>query len=316
MSEIQKNGTPSTDSKKASRFRQLPKKKKIQLVVASSLTAVMMVAIPVYSWFTLQRKTARYERINSPDTLYLTAANREDTIYLKMDRINVKGYWYDDNNEQAGRVGYKYYVFSVAGEYVTNYDLQLAHTQNNPYQYEIFEAKVSKTKPDGVVDKDYVTYTVQKDYPDELPDIDDHLENVKKNDVLYYSIKTDDSSNHTPISLNAKSTNPLAASTYTVGSNTSYGNYNGHYLNMQTTGDDAGLANSDYHSNTYDYNHVEKHAEPLYWQATGIEVDGASGRDPFYHEYILKVTWDASANLDDLAKYKDTDIIYITAAVK
>lgn len=302
-------------NKKKSKFHQLPKKKKIQLIVASSLTVLMMIAVPVYSWFTFQRQTARYERINSPDTLYLTAANREDTIYLKMDRINVKGYWYNDSNEQEGRVGYKYYVFSVAGEYVTNYNLQLAHTQNNPYQYEIFEANVSKTKPAGVVERDYVTYTVQKDYPDGLPSIDDHLDSVSKNDVLYYTIKTDDSSNHAPISLNAKNTNPLTASTYIVAGNTSYGNYNGHYLNVQTTGTDAGLADSTYHNDTYSYNHVEKHAEPLYWQATGIEVDGASGRDSFYHEYILKVSWDTSANLDELAKYKDTDIVYITAAV-
>lgn len=58
---------------------------------------------------------------------------------------------------------------------------------------------------------------------------------------------------------------------------------------------------------------VQTHAEPLYWQANEIPVDGAEDRLPFYHEYILRISWtNGSEAADASAEFKDTDIVYIT----
>ena len=40
------------------KFRKLEKKKKLQLVIAVSLSAVLLVALPVYAWFTHKRSIA------------------------------------------------------------------------------------------------------------------------------------------------------------------------------------------------------------------------------------------------------------------
>lgn len=37
------------------KFRKLENKKKLQLVIAVSLSAVLLVALPVYAWFTHKR---------------------------------------------------------------------------------------------------------------------------------------------------------------------------------------------------------------------------------------------------------------------
>ena len=92
------------------------------------------------------------------------------------------------------------------------------------------------------------------------------------------------------------------------------GSYQGRYLNA--TGGGA-TANRTYHEQTYDEyptDYVETHAEPVYWQATGIEafpgeVGGNANKKPFSRHFILRVKWNANAlnNVD-----KETDIVYIT----
>ena len=48
------------------KFRKLEKKKKLQLVIAVSLSAVLLVALPVYAWFTHNRSIALTTKINAP----------------------------------------------------------------------------------------------------------------------------------------------------------------------------------------------------------------------------------------------------------
>lgn len=45
------------------KFRKLEKKKKLQLVIAVSLSAVLLVALPVYAWFTHKRSIALTTKI-------------------------------------------------------------------------------------------------------------------------------------------------------------------------------------------------------------------------------------------------------------
>ncbi|WP_278643008.1 hypothetical protein [Ruminococcus bicirculans (ex Wegman et al. 2014)] len=48
------------------KFRKLENKKKLQLVIAVSLSVVLLVALPVYAWFTHKRSIALTTKINAP----------------------------------------------------------------------------------------------------------------------------------------------------------------------------------------------------------------------------------------------------------
>jgi len=305
-----------TDKKKTD--SNMNKNKKIQLIIASVLTVVLTISIPSYAWLQRQREIARLERIKSPDMLFITAADREDKININMNNIDVNAKW--NTTPDMENANYKYFVFSVAGQYVTNYNLQLAHTKNNNYKYEIFEAVGSTTQPDDeeVIEKDYIEYDRKKNVPSELPNtLSSKYGSANVYPTIYYRIKKD--TNETPISLNQ--------GTYTItpaenGEPAVTKTYDGHYLNMDNasgTSDFYRTANSNgvYHNKTYNYDKVEIHSEPLYWQVTKIPVEMENNeKNPFYHEYILKVSWDPNANLTNLSQYKDTDIVYITVSVK
>lgn len=289
--------------------------KKIQAITASVLTAALMISIPSYAWLNRQREIARLERIKSPDMLFITAADREDKININMDNIDVNAEW---KTNPATKATYKYFVFSVAGQYVTNYNLQLAHTKNNHYKYEVFEAVGTTTRPAGVEDRDYVAYDRDGNIPTDLRTINSKYGTIQTNPTIYYQINED--YNHTPISLNQGTTYTITPASNANDAVTK--SYDGHYLNLDSSSgenDYNRTANSSgiYHNKTYEYSEVEIHSEPLYWQVTKIpvELDGTE-KKPFYHEYILKVSWDENANLASLSKYKDTDIVYITVSVK
>lgn len=314
MTESKLENEKETKTTRRPLRRRLTKNGKLQLVTAMLLTICLTVAYPTYSWFRMKKQLQRYEKISSPNSLFITAGHKEKALYFDIGGIDIMGTWKASNGTESA-VTYQDYVFCVAGAYVPTYTLQLAHTENNPFTYTIYEATVSNVPPGGVLGRDYITYTVTEDYPsDEIRDITDNpvFEGLQAGDILYYSIRKDNADH--PMCLNAANaaTNPITKSTYTITSQeeTVTVSYNGHYLNMQSSGDDVGLANSSYHTQTYEYNYVEKHAEPLYWQANKISGGYASARAPFYHQYILRVSWDP---LTATTTYKDTDIVMIMA---
>lgn len=263
--------------------------KKIQLAIAIICTLICIIGIPVYSWFKMQREIARFERIDSPDALYITAAHKENSIYLKMGGIDVTACWKNNEGEPTEeRADHKDYVFSVAGNYVDSYTLQLAHTTNNKYTYQIYEADVTTMKPgsDKIEGRDYVIYMTKNDIPSELSNIPDNGGvTVAKDTPLYYSIKKDADGNPVRVL--------------------------GSYLNRGADG----LATDEYHTLTYEYNHVEEHAEPLYWQAIGLTGGNPQTKAAFYHEYILRVSWVTDQEDENVAtnEFKDTDIVCLTA---
>lgn len=117
------------------KFRKMKKKKKRQLVIAVSLSVVLLVALPVYAWFTHKRSIALTTKINAPTQLYITAGNKESVANLEMADIDVENGSYKD------------FVFGIGGTDVQTYQIQLAHTTNIPFEYEIYRAKsVSKTE--------------------------------------------------------------------------------------------------------------------------------------------------------------------------
>jgi len=164
-----------------------------------------------------------------------------------------------------------------------------------------------------VEEKDYVKYDRTKNIPPELSTVESRYGSAETYPTIYYQIRKDH--NHTDISLNS--------GTYTItpageGTPAVTKTYDGHYLNEDTgTTDYNKLSTNAYHEKTYAYDKVHERSEPLYWQATNIPVEIVNNeKKPFYHEYILKVSWDTSVNLTELSKYKDTDIVYITVSVK
>jgi len=310
------------DEKKSmlDKINEMPRGKKIQAIIASILSISLLCAAPAYAWFNYQREIARLERIKSPDMLFITAANREDKLNINMNNIDTDATWNNTSNEKAS---YQYFVFAVAGQYVTNYNLQLAHTKNNNFTYEIFEAEASNISPGGVENKDYVIYEPNDGrIPSDLSDVLTH-DGIDTDKPIYYSIKKDESTPAQEISLNAGHTYTITPAVEADPENDIEAadavtkSYNGVYKNV--TGGDPGfssLANDDgYKSKTYNYNNIDSRSVPLYWQCTGIPVeDTNNAREPFYHEYILKVSWDKTS-LGTLVP-KDTDIVYITVSVK
>ena len=142
------------------KFRKLEKKKKLQLVIAVALSVVLLVALPVYAWFTHKRSIALTTKINAPTQLYITAGRAD----------------------------------------VQQYQIQLAHTTNIPFEYEIYRAKsVSETeKSEAVV---YVS--------------------DEENKTFYYKIDGNKISGHY---LNQQGSEILADSTLHEKSYDSYGN--------------------------------------------------------------------------------------------
>ncbi|WP_028515928.1 hypothetical protein [Ruminococcus flavefaciens] len=299
-------------------WKSISKKQKIQFVIAVSLTLLLTVQVPVMAWFRNRREAARLERINSTNTLFITAAHREDVTNLVMDDITVDGKWIVENDNET-KMLYQDYVFCVAGDYVEDFTLQLTHTTNNPYTYEIFEADPTGGAPGAgeFKGRDYVVYKVTDTWPPELTEMEDN-ENTAEvtangETVIYYRIRK---INGKPVTLNQtvkKDNNntdiEINTYSYTVGSTPKTVIFDGHYLNMQATGDNAGKANNDYNKYNYDtYDYFDPNVQPLYWQCTNIPGSNGTSKNAFYHEYILRVYFNNATTT-----YKDTDAVYITA---
>ena len=246
-------------------------KRKIVFVI---ITALCMIgtAFVVYAWFTNQKMIAMLNRIHAPNALYLNAGHLEDSIYFKMDKIDVEA-----EDENSDPICEKYYVFSVTGEAVSEFTLQIAHTTNNPFTYAVYSASQSLTEPDGGI---YVPYTVTEDYGENpiLP-----VDGVTTPQVVYYTLGS-----------------PLVGAYL---NKTSDGT--GSSLNIHASGD------QDYHDLSYEeYSHIQQHAIPLYWQSRRNEGSG-NNKGSFAKYYILKITWP-----EGLRNSKETDIVYITAGAE
>ena len=136
------------------RFRTLSKKKKVEVVAASVLTLILIVAIPIFAWFANQKKIAELAKIKAPDELYINAAHKEDIINLDMTSVDVtKKYTTTDNGVLTEHdITSQSFVFSVSGEWVNSYTLQIEHTTNNPFKYTICEGKLYKSVADMKAD--------------------------------------------------------------------------------------------------------------------------------------------------------------------
>lgn len=142
----------------ATRFNSLTSKKRIQFIVAALFSTVSVVALPVYAWFVFQTKVETMSYVNDPPSLSLASGHNDSVECFELRNIDVErssdGNYYQD------------FVFSVETEDAHQYDLQLAHTTNIPFVYEIYRVKEDVN---GVIE-----YTIQ--------------EGNNKGDKVYYSI--------------------------------------------------------------------------------------------------------------------------------
>ena len=124
-------------------FKKLSTINKIKFILAIVLTAAVVISVPVLAWFTYQKQMATMAKIDSPAKLSLLSGAGEDIIRFKMSDIDVT-----QGTEES-------FVFCVEGADISQYNLQLAHTTNIKFSYEIYQAiedpegEVKYTKEDG-----------------------------------------------------------------------------------------------------------------------------------------------------------------------
>ncbi|MCR5796685.1 MAG: hypothetical protein K6G63_02060 [Eubacterium sp.] len=120
------------------KFINLPISKKVRILIAMVFTLAQLVLIGVLAWFTNQREIETMTRIKNPPTLNLASGHEDGISGFELRGIDVtKGTKVENSDDEY----YKDYVFSVEPGKISQYDLQIAHTTNIPFEYELFRAK-------------------------------------------------------------------------------------------------------------------------------------------------------------------------------
>lgn len=278
-------------------IKRMKTKHKVQLLIAIVLTIIAIALIPTLAWFNHQKQIAELQNIKTPDLLYISAANAECVKYFNLSTLDVTKDYPNTETRQTSQI----YPFCVAGEYVSNFTLQLAHTTNNPFEYKIYEG-VAYTDLNAAEDaaearmsegehiQDYlVEYTVQADWKGIDVEGLTQRASLSKGQKLYI----------------------VKGECLDKGENSK--GYKGGYLNMNN---DGRTADNTYHDDCYGdgkgetYDNRTKYSEALYWQCSNIKsVDEAGwGAKPFMKTFVFEVSWSSSAQNN-----KETDMIYISA---
>lgn len=288
------------------KFKKISTPKKIQGTVASVLTVCILFAIPAYAWFVNQKKAAEMYKVEYPNSLYINAAHREDKMFFKLDSINVNEYLRDENNniktDENGNpifVKEKSYIFSVSGSNADKFVLQMAHTNNNMFTYEIYEATqydyLSSNCPDGT--------DTEKIVPSDTPE--ENIIEYKTNPGGY---------TENPLVFASDPVNKESSETkYYVIGNLTEGTYKNNQSNNEKISPENLAKNGDiFYSENYGSNiKVEAHAIPSYWQG---EFETQNINKQFCRYFILKVKWDSA--VVNTQQTKESDMIYFSVKRK
>ncbi len=275
------------------KFKKLPIRKRIGVLIAMFLTAATFLALPALAWFSYQKKMGDMQYVDSPTKLYITAAHGEEIKYLDLSDISVT----------KTSATSKYYVFAVSGSNAVSYNLQLAFTTNNQFEYYIYPAKEYTGTPGEGVEEPHPIYVT-------------HNDEGETGTSYYYIIDKDVVANPGGSAIeNYRIDNgtQISRQSQTLTTTTEY-------LNKQDPLPANAVidANTTKHNDTYSiYSYVQDCAEPIYWQAHNIK----SNMDPTTRElldyYILEVNWSgakAKAAEGEFLDNGETDIIYISVA--
>ena len=263
-----------------SKFNRLSTAKKIEAIAASVVSVTVMVAAPAAAWFAHQTELAMLTKVNAPAKLYINAAtHQEDIINLSLSDIDT---------EQTN-VNYKEFVFCIAGDNVQEYNIQIAHTTNIPFTYEIYPAtEITQTENTQIVPvRGSIVQYISED----------------KQTTLFYSYNSNNKIAGEYLNKDTRvEGRDVASNTYTKTKTNEHQDY-----------DKPADA-------------PQVFAKALYWQNTSpIEVDLSDENvHSFEHPYILKISWSQQGQDDEDAEddaidfvhnNKETDMVYITAEV-
>ena len=256
------------------RISSLSKAQKVQLVIAATFTVATAVAAPSLAWFSYQSKVETMSYVNDPPSLSLAAGHQDSAQFFDLKNIDVKreidGSYYHD------------FVFSVETEKSREYDLQLVHTTNIPFVYELYRAKEDANGT--------VSYEIQEG-------------NDKGTTVKYQTL-----------------TGNLTDGDVTIKQDITLTNLNPENASAAREVGSESVLYSTYNRRNYESSEkYDKYVEPLYSvarhiQTNGIGFDGSEDRDYF----VLRVKWKVknepqnSEYWDYAFNNKETDIVYIT----
>lgn len=130
-------------------------RRKRRAIWAVVLAALALLAVPVLAWLYMQRSMETITKVNMPYALLIGAGDAKPIQQLELSNIDV-----------SGTQKYKDVVFCVYSEKPSkSYYLQLAHTTNIGFKYEIYKA--SRPAADASA-ADVVSY-LGKQYKKENP---------------------------------------------------------------------------------------------------------------------------------------------------
>ena len=117
------------DSEKESPHKSWSARKK-RAILAVIAAALALLVIPVFAWLYMQRSMETITKVNMPYALLIGAGDAKPIQQLELSNIDV-----------SGTQKYKDVVFCVYSEKpLKSYYLQLAHTTNIGFKYEIYKA--------------------------------------------------------------------------------------------------------------------------------------------------------------------------------
>lgn len=142
------------DSEKEASHKSWSARKK-RAILAVIAAALALLVIPVFAWLYMQRSMETITKVNMPYALLIGAGDAKPIQQLELSNIDV-----------SGTQKYKDVVFCVYSEKQSkSYYLQLAHTTNIGFKYEIYKA--SRPAADASA-ADVVSY-LGKQYKKENP---------------------------------------------------------------------------------------------------------------------------------------------------
>ena len=107
------------------KFKKLSRPVKIQLLLALACT----LAIPAYAWFAYRDRIEAMSKVKEPLSINLASGGKDPAIYVTLENLDVT----------AGTQ--KSIIFSVEPGKYSAYDIQIAHTTNIPFTYQLYRVK-------------------------------------------------------------------------------------------------------------------------------------------------------------------------------
>lgn len=270
------------------RIRDLSKSKKIQLIMASLLTVFLLIAIPVFAWFSLSSKVETLIKIKAPTTLDIKSGHAYSIQYLDLSDIDVT------DVDNSGN-GHKDYVFAVKAGNSSAYDIQLAHTTNIPFTYTLYRAS------------ELGDSTTLNEAPSGTVATFDYYDESSSQTISYYYGYASNSS-ATEVAVNSAEDAILLLTD--LNPDTVASAY-GRTIAENRDGTDGIYSR---YSKYTGADNPEIYAVPLYSKHAGITTWDSSG-----DYYILRISWNtrndntAFAEWNAASNNKETDMIYISA---